>query len=221
MAPPTDHDFIYELYKPSDADDMARLFGQVFTLRDPPHVAVGLTALEFEEFVRIFLPGKDTRHLTVVARSAGSGDLAGAMFTDDLASALPHEYQRVSDKFEPIDDMLLKLGEEYARDKIMLPGVFLHLFLLGVAPRFAGQGVGQRLVAEAVSNGSRRGYGLAVTEATNPTSQHIFRKLGFTERVHLSYQDYRFHGKTVFASIAEQGGMILMDKALGAGSSTV
>ena len=55
---------------------------------------------------------------------------------------------------------------------------------------------------------------MAVTEATNKVSQHIFRKLGFVERVRRSYQTHRFDGRAVFASIAEHGGPILMDRSL-------
>jgi hypothetical protein len=55
---------------------------------------------------------------------------------------------------------------------------------------------------------------VAVTEATNKTSQHIFRKLGFTERVRGSYADHRFEGKAWFTSIDEHGGPVLMDKFL-------
>jgi ribosomal protein S18 acetylase RimI-like enzyme len=214
MVPSPDHGFTYELYKPSDADDVADLFGRVFTSRDPPHVAVGLTPPEFEDFVHIFLPRKETELLTVVARCAGSGTLAGAMFTDDLASELPDGYGRVSAKFEPIDDMLAQLSDEYLGDKTLRPGEYLHLFLLGVDPRFAGRGIAQRLVVGSMANGARRGYATAVTEATNTTSQHIFRKLGFQERVYRAYRDYRMNGCAVFAPIEDHGGMILLDSAL-------
>lgn len=209
--------FVYEPYKPSDADDLAGLFGEVFTVRDPPHVAVGLTAAEFEKFVRVFLPRKDTELLTVVARCTRSGQLAGAMVNDDLASPTPAEYGGVSDRFEAIDDMLSQLGAEYLEGKHIRPGEFLHLFLLGVDPRFAGQGVAQRLVKESLKVGRRYRYKIAVTEATNPTSQHIFRKLGFTPRIHRSYRDYRLGGQAVFASVADYGGMELMDRVLGTG----
>jgi ribosomal protein S18 acetylase RimI-like enzyme len=96
----------------------------------------------------------------------------------------------------------------------MHPGESIHLFLLGVSPRFQGKGVAQQLVGECLANGARRGYRVAVTEATNKTSQYIFRKQGFVERVRRSYADHRFNGQEVFASIAEHGGPILMDKWL-------
>jgi hypothetical protein len=43
-----------------------------------------------------------------------------------------------------------------------------------------------------------------VTEATNKTSQHVFRKQGFIERVRRSYSDHRFEGRACFTSIADQ-----------------
>lgn len=72
----------------------------------------------------------------------------------------------------------------------------------------------QRLVTESLANAVRRGYRLAATEATNKTSQHVFRKQGFAERVFRSYSDHRFEGRASFQSIAEQGGPILMDRRL-------
>ncbi len=43
----------YGVYVPSDAEAMVQLLGEVFSRHDPPAVAVGLAAPEFEEFVRL------------------------------------------------------------------------------------------------------------------------------------------------------------------------
>jgi len=72
----------------------------------------------------------------------------------------------------------------------------------------------QQLVVACLEHGNRRGYRLAVTEATNKISQHIFRKQGFVERAKRSYAAHPFDGQHIFASIAEHGGPILMDKSL-------
>jgi ribosomal protein S18 acetylase RimI-like enzyme len=90
----------------------------------------------------------------------------------------------------------------------------LHLFLLGVDQGSTGNRVAQKLVMACLENGRRRGYRLAVTEATNKISQHIFRKQGFVEREWRSYRDYRYEGQATFMSIADQGGPVLMDKVL-------
>jgi len=206
----------YGLYVPSEAEAMAKLLGETFSRLDPPAVAVGLTAPEFEAFVRLLCPKVAVDGLTIVARLAGTGDLVGALLTEDSASALPDGMDRLSAKFDPIFDILGQLDTEYRGGQAVRSGDSLHLFLLGVSNRVAGRGVAQQLVTACLEHGTRRGYRVAVTEATNKVSQHIFRKQGFVERVQRSYKAHRFDGRKFFASIAEHGGPILMDKLLAA-----
>jgi GNAT superfamily N-acetyltransferase len=204
----------YGVYVPSDAEAMAKLLGEVFSRYDPPAVAVGLTASEFEAFVRLLCPKVADEGLTIVARLAGTGELVGALLTEDSASTLPDGIHQLSTKFNPIFDILGQLDKEYRDGQAVRPGESLHLFLLGVSDRVVGQGVAQGLVTTCLEHGARTGYRVAITEATNKVSQHIFRKQGFVERVRRSYGAHRFDGQRVFASIAEHGGPILMDKLL-------
>ena len=206
----------YGAYTASDADEMSRLLGEVFARLDPPAVAVGLTPSDFEAFVRMFCPRAAVEGLTIVARSGETGEMVGALLTEDSAAALPEGMDRLSRKLDPSFDILGQLDAEYRADRTIRPGESLHLFLLGVDPRFAGQGVAQGLVRTCLAHGARRGYRVAVTEATNRTSQHVFRKQGFIERVRRSYQDHRFEGRPCFGSIADQGGPMLMTKELSA-----
>ncbi|MBL8240807.1 MAG: hypothetical protein JNM66_25530 [Bryobacterales bacterium] len=53
-----------------------------------------------------------------------------------------------------------------------------------------------------------------MVEATNRTSQHIFRNQGFAERVWGSYRDHRYDGKAHFAAFEEHRGPLLMDQML-------
>ena len=204
----------YGLPVTSEAGAMARLLAGIFSRRDPPAYAVGLTAGEFEDFATLLCPKAVTDGLTIVARRAETNELVGVMLTEDCASAMPEGMERLSRKFGPILDILGQLGTEYWGDRPGRPGEALHLFLLGVAEEVAGRGVAQRLVADCLEHGARNGYRRAVTEATNRISQHVFRKLGFVERVHRSYAAHRFDGRACFASIADQGGPMLMDRCL-------
>jgi GNAT superfamily N-acetyltransferase len=206
---------IYALFTESDTSDMARLLGQVFSRRDPPAVAVGLSGAEFEEFVQLFCPKAAAEELTIIARSAATGDMIGALLAEDSSSAPPETLSQVSTKFNPIFDILGQLDAEYREGRPPVQrGEWIHLFLLGVADDFLGKGLAQQLVAACLENGVRKGYRLAVTEATNKISQHVFRKQGFSERVKRSYTDHVFDGHAFFRSIADQGGPILMDKEL-------
>jgi len=204
----------YSVYDPRDADEMVRLLGDEFSRRDPPNVAVGLTAVEFEELVRAFCPRAAAERLTIVARRSDTGELVGVLLAEDGASPAPDGMDRLSEKFRPIFDLLGHLNAEYWGERTVPHGEALHLFLLGVAESASGRGVARQLVTRCLARGARRGYRLAVTEATNRVSQHVFRTLGFAERVRGSWSGHRFAGRFPFASIAEHGGPILMDKSL-------
>jgi hypothetical protein len=54
----------YGLYVPSEAEAMAKLLGETFSRYDPPAVAVGLTASDFEVFVRLLCPKVGAEGLT-------------------------------------------------------------------------------------------------------------------------------------------------------------
>jgi GNAT superfamily N-acetyltransferase len=199
-------------FTPAEADEMTRVLAEAFTKGDPPAIAVGLTLPEFEALVRLFCPKAAAESLTIVARSVETGEMCGALLAEDSASTPPAGIVELSEKFDPIFDILSELYDEYRPESVPPPGESMHLFLLGVAPKYAGKGIAKRLVTECLANGVRKGYRVAVTEATSRTSQHVFREQGFVARVHGSYADHRFDGRAVFASIAGHGGPILMDK---------
>lgn len=204
----------YGSFAPQDTQEVVHLLAEVFSRRDPPAVAVGLSAADFEEFVQLLCPKAIAEGLTIVARRADTRELVGALLTEDSASALPDGMARLSPKFEPVFDILDQLGTAYHANRTPRPGESLHLFLLGVAEQYSGHGVAQHLVSTCLEHGAAKGYQRAITEATGTVSQHIFRKLGFTERAQRSYVSHRFAEGLPFASIANQGGPILMDKSL-------
>jgi len=215
MASKTDpYSIEYGVFAASDANPMARLLGEVFSRRDPPAVAAGVTPLEFEAFVQPFCSRAAAEGLTTIARLASTGELVGALLTEDYTSAAPDGMEGLTPKLDPIFDILGQLDADYRGDSEVQFGERLHLFLLGVAETVAGRGVARQLVTTCLEHGASKGYRLAITEATNRVSQHIFHRQGFVERSRRSYQTYRFEGRAVFESIADEGGPILMEKSL-------
>jgi ribosomal protein S18 acetylase RimI-like enzyme len=215
MNPSPAHVATCTVFTASDGDEMARLLGNAFVQRDPPAVAAGLTTSEFEAFVGLYCAKASAEGLTIVARSAETGEMCGALLAEDSAGPLPPGIEHLSKKFNPIFDLLGQLEEEYRSGRAgPSAGESIHVFLVGVSQRFTGMGIAQQLVAECLANGARKGYRVAVTEATSRTSQHVFRKLGFAERVRRSYREHRYQGQHVFASITAHDGPILMDKPL-------
>ncbi len=205
----------YSLYMALDAEEMCRLLGDVFSRYEPPTVAMGITAEEFGAFVGMLCPKAELDQLTIVARSGETGEMLGALLAEDPTVAAPEAMHRLGEKFDPIFDILGELDAEYRGDRHFDAGECAHLFLLGVAEAASGRGIGQQLIARCLANAASRGYRVAITEATGQTSQHVFRKHGFVERARRSYADHQYRGEAVFASVAEQGGPILMEKQIG------
>jgi len=204
----------YDVAKPPDSDDIVRLLAKVFSESEPPAVAMALSLDDMEQFLRLVVPGVIPYGLTVISRSKETRKLAGVFLTDDFALPPALDLSQISSNFLPILSMLEILDEQFRRGRAISPGEYLHLFMLGVDGQFAGRGIGQGLVTACLDNGLRKGYRMALTEATGKVSQHIFRKNEFVDRFSVSYRDFVYENRVVFASIREHEKAILMDRSL-------
>ncbi len=211
---PVDELIEYDVATLSDADKIVRLIATAFSNFEPLARALGLSVAEMEEFLQPLMPAAISEGLTIVARRTGSDELAGALLNDDLGSPLPVDLSRLNTKYLPIIALLGSLEEHYNVGRTIVPGECLHLFMLAADERFKGCGIGRGLVKAGLSNGSRRGYRAAATEATASASQHIFRTLGFAELFTISYASFLHEGEVVFESIQDSSCAILMEKPL-------
>jgi ribosomal protein S18 acetylase RimI-like enzyme len=202
---------VYSVLEPADIDDMVELLAQAFPHRDPPAIAVELTIEDFRQLVRVFSPTALHDGLTIVARDESSGKILGALLAEDFSSSEPDETSQLSPKFAPIFGILEELVSGYVAGRQIGSGSAVHIFLLGVSEAAAGKGVAKSLVTACLENAKKKGYSLAITEATNLVSQHIFRKLGFRQQGHGSYESFEYEGRNVFRSIADQGGPMIME----------
>jgi len=204
----------YSICRPEEVAEMVRVLAATFARHDPPAVAVGLAPEDFETFLTTVSATAGNDGLTVVARDIGSGSMAGALLNEDAGRAAELDPGAISPRFGPIFDLFGEIEERIGDTGPIEPGTTLHLFMLGVDERFAGRGIAQRLVEASLANGAALRYRTAVTEATNLVSQHIFAKVGFVTRAQASYGDYRRDGRAMFASIADQGGIMSMVREL-------
>lgn len=208
-------DIDYEIAKPSASDAIVHLLAMIFSESEPPAMAMGLSFADMDNFLRLVVPGIVAQGLTSISRDKDTGALVGVCLTDDFAIPPGLDIGAISPQFLPIFSMLEQLDKEFRNGTTISAGECLHLFMLAVNPKFVGRGIAQRVVQEGIDNGSRKGYREAITEATGKVSQHVFRKSGFADQHSVSYRDFVHEGKTVFKSIAEHGGAILMHKVLG------
>jgi ribosomal protein S18 acetylase RimI-like enzyme len=201
--------FRYAASNAADRDALARLISETFAREDPLALARGLEASEIGAYVRAVLRSPNVPALTIVAREKPTGELAGALLTED-ASNPPLELLARSARFDALVALFATLAERLQEKPPPRPGRVLHLIMLAVDRRFAGRGIGQRLVAACLANGSTHGYVTAITEATGVVSQHIFTKLGFTTEAQVGYADFQPDRGAPFASIAEHGAIKAM-----------
>jgi ribosomal protein S18 acetylase RimI-like enzyme len=192
-----------------DLPEIIDLIGTTFAANDPPAIAVGLTPDEMAVYLTATMSTHSADDLTVMAREISSGVAAGALIAFDAAAKLG-PIDGLSPKFKPIMGIFEELEGQLGPSTATCAGETLSLLMLGVADTFARRGIAQELVRTCLANGAQRGFRRAVTIATNPVSQHIFRKLGFSTLATSSYADYRHEGKAVFASIADRGGPMAM-----------
>lgn len=204
----------YDVAKPSDSDDIVRLLASVFSESEPPAVAMALSFRDMEQFLQLVVPGILLYELTVISRSQDTGQLTGVLLTDDFALPPALDLSQINSNFLPILSMLEILDEQFRRDRTVSSGEYVHLFMLAVDGQFAGRGIGKGLVKACLDVARRKGYRMALTEATGKVSQHIFRTSGFADRFSVSYQDFVYENKVVFGSIREHERAILMDRSL-------
>ena len=202
----------YGILENQDLAEMAQVIGEVFSRGDPLGVAIGMTAEEIRAFVMVFGAKSVAEGLTIIARER-SGELVGAMFSDDFGTP-PPDLGNLPESFAPVGALLEILDEEYHATQTVNIGSHAHLVMLAVSPAMSGKGIAQNLVRLCMENAAKRGYQFAVTEATGPVSQHIFHKLGFHECFMVSYKEFRFHDEPVFASIESTKGTMLMEANL-------
>jgi predicted N-acetyltransferase YhbS len=171
MSSPTNIALEYRIYRASDAEQVTEVLADVFSRHDPLAFAAHVTRAEFADFVRSLLPQAAKDRLTVVACLPATGEIVAVLLTNDAAGDSAAELSELNEKFRPIASILGELDDMYLDGREPPLGEMLHLYLLGVSDRFAGQGIGQELVLRTLENGVREGYRIAVAESTNRRSQ--------------------------------------------------
>jgi hypothetical protein len=203
----------YALLTKDTLNETAVMTAEAFACYDPVITSLGIPSSDFAEFVRLLGP-REEEELTVIATDLESGQIIGAMITDDFAINPPAKIKQLGEKFEPLWALLDELDAQYEQRRILPTGKYLHFFLLAVNHQYKGKHVAQNLVQVCLENGAKKNYKVGIVEATSLVSQHIFRKFGFVDRFEVPYQIFAYQGRRVFESIKGDQGIILMDKAL-------
>src|SRR5258708_7561398 len=119
----------YELFDMYALDEMALMVAEAFNRYEPMAVAQDIPVKEFVDFVKLLGPKAQQDELTVLARDQETGQVIGAMITDDFASVPPEGMEHLGETFEPIFALLGELDEQYKQGRSLRLGEYLHLFM--------------------------------------------------------------------------------------------
>jgi len=203
--------FKYSVYGTSDESHLVTLLSKVFTAHDPTAVALNITPEEFQAMLTWWSPKAAAEGLSTIVRNAETDEVVAVMFVEDAATQPPPGMDDLSAVFNPIFAYFEHLDNQYRGDNRPEPGESAHLVFCGVDDNYAGQGLAHALMKEGLQHIFTKGYKTVVAEATSRKSQYVARKFGFADKATLPYADFEFDGQHVFASVAEEGGSILME----------
>ena len=207
----------YEIFNLNSLNPLANLVGKAFINSDPMAIGQQLSLEEFADYIKLLGKWAEKQRLTIIAKDKLTDEVVGAVLAGDFASdspLTPENSEHISNKFEPIVELLESLETQYKYGKQIRTGEYLHIYMLAVSPKYQGKQIAQNLIRICLDNGVAEGFSWAFTEAANSISQHIFRKLDFQPRHEILYRKFTHNGIPVFASIEGHKGTTLMDKCL-------
>ena len=207
----------YEIFDLKDLDRVADIIGKAFTNSDPMAIAQQLSVDELADYVKLIGEWVQKQQLTVVTKDKSTDEVVGVVIASDFAFDFPltrENSQHISNKLEPIIELLESLEVQYKRGKQIEPGEYLYIHMLAVSPEYQRRKIAQNSIQVCLNQGIEKGFSCAFTEAANSVSQHVFGKLGFIPRYEINYQQFTYQGQKVFASIEGHTGTVLMEKLL-------
>ena len=129
----------------------------------------------------------------------------------DFGTEVPGEIEQIGLESEPVIAMIDELEDAYRSSNEIIPGKFLHVFMIAVHDDWSKKGIAQQLIQSCLKNGSKLGSKVAFSEAANRISQHIIAKAGFEETRVSTYEEFEFQGRKPFETISDEVGYVLME----------
>ena len=198
-----------------DVEEAVACISRTFSQGEPMTSLLNISHQDFTYFARIFIEKAAKEGLSVIARDAVNNQLIGAVICEDYVTDLPEGVENISPLFNPILELLEKLGADYRAKYQIQAGEIFHLFMGGVYKEYAGYGIAAQMTEFIEKIAREKGYKGAVGEVTGPISQHVYiNHLGFQPLYEVSYADFIFEGKNIFQEITACESCVLIHKPL-------
>jgi RimJ/RimL family protein N-acetyltransferase len=199
----------------SDADETARLYGEVFLADEPTTHRCAPDPAMFHHYARLYVRSLAGKNLSFVVRDERTKDLTGFIFCVDLIEDPESEGEWMREflsHFQEIVTMINELEDRYLNHAEALPGSVLHVFQIGVDRKFRGTGIAQAMIRRVLDHAREQGFRQVIADCTHLASRRSFEQCGFHEAGFLSYDEFNMNGVRFFAGL--DGGISLMVKDL-------
>lgn len=201
---------VYEKLTEASFAACIELMAKVFSVGEPMTALLGVTLAEFRYFATVFTRKALDEGLPIVARDAETGELVGFSISEDLGRPEPEGAAQIAAKFDPIVGVLDQLVARFRQEHEIVPGRYVHVFMVGVAPSFKKRSVAYEMMYENMNLAKQMGFVGAIGETTSDISTRLTEKNGFEEQARIYYRDFEFDGARVFEELGEEACCRLM-----------
>ncbi|XP_042893070.1 arylalkylamine N-acetyltransferase-like 2 [Penaeus japonicus] len=175
-------DIVYVILGPEDFDDVAKLITDDFLTREPLSMGSRMSYSARDGAVGSGIKKCLDSGVTVGARDANTGVLAGVRLSYIQTEADSSETKFTNEFEKKVLGIVVEAGSKV--NVFQDPGVdkVLYMFMLSVRHDYGGRGIGKKLVQMSMERGKALGCQLAFTTVTNVVSGRIFLGLGYETR---------------------------------------
>ncbi|BAY93257.1 MULTISPECIES: GNAT family N-acetyltransferase [unclassified Tolypothrix] len=207
-------EILFQVMQPNDIEETVICISQIFSSFEPMAKALKISFNELYPFALSVCQKAVDEKISIVAKDRKTGKVVGFIISEDFITVYPESLEGIDHKFEYIFSLLSELGENYRRTHAFTAGQVLHISMLGVQEKYTKRHIATTLIRENLKLAKHHKFEIAVTEATGVASQHIFRKLRFTEEFAIEYKSYKFKDKQIFHCIAHPDNCLLMSSTI-------
>ncbi|WP_226586739.1 GNAT family N-acetyltransferase [Microseira wollei] len=208
------NDILFQTMHHRDIEETAICISQVFSSFETLAKALKISGNEMYWLALPVCEKAADEEISIIAKERKTKEVVGFIISEDFLTIYPDPPLGIDNKFEAVFCLLSELEENYRSCHPVKAGQVLHIFMLGVQEQYTKRHIATTLVKENLNLAKHHNFEIAITEATAVGSQHIFRKLGFTEEFAIAYKSYKFKGKQIFSSIEKPSSCLLMSSPI-------
>lgn len=181
------------------------MIASAFASDDPLARSQGIGEADFRDLIDGLYDSLLACGLSFVAHDRENGQIAAVVLADDLGG----DGDEGSDA---IAELIQAARRDYFSRQSPGSGRLAHIHFIASSPAYRRQRLVQAVVGACLEEARRQAFDRVFVEASGNRSRALLAAhFGFVERVRVGYADFSWQGRHPFSSIADHGGLSLMD----------